>query len=82
MSTHLIALLVIAVALPGVMILRNDFRTGSARFWLMPGQRFQLRFRRSARPRLFWAMTAVNFGLVALLVAASVVMLIRPDHIA
>jgi hypothetical protein len=74
---RLAGVLALAIALPGAIIGRNDFRAGVARLWISGGV-MPIRAERAVSPAYFWAFTIVNGLTVAAIVAASLLLLVLP----
>jgi hypothetical protein len=77
MTRRLAGLLALAIAVPGAVMTRSDFRAGTARLWLS-GKVFPIHAERDVSPAYFWAFTVINCLTIAAILAASLLMFVLP----
>lgn len=74
MSPRLAGVLALCVGLPGAGIQLSRFREGRATLPLSQGDRYEAR--RDSSPLLFWAYTAINAALAALIIVAGIALMV------
>jgi hypothetical protein len=77
MNKRLAAAMTFAVCSWGAWMTRQDFRDGRSRFWFS-GRVNMFEAHRDRNPLWFWAFTAINAALIAILLAVSVLLFFVP----
>jgi hypothetical protein len=71
--------LTFGISLWGASITRDDFRRGRSRLWPSGGV-IPFEASREANPLWFWTFTAINIALIAVLLAVSILLVVRPGE--
>jgi hypothetical protein len=77
-DNRLIAVLALAIFVPGVIWAWRDYRDGQVRLMLFSRRRTTVATRREDDPRRFMAYTAFNFALCAVVAVFAVLLFFKP----
>ncbi|AXB77556.1 hypothetical protein V474_18505 [Novosphingobium barchaimii LL02] len=77
-DNRLIAVLALAIFVPGVIWAWRDYREGRARLMLFSRRRSTMETRRADDPRKFWTYTAFNVAICAVVAVFAVLLFFKP----
>ncbi len=77
-ENRLVAVLALAIFVPGAIFALRDFRKGRARLMLFSRARSKVEAGREENPRKFWAYTAFNFAVCLTVGVFCVLLFFKP----